>query len=325
MKEVRYNLSTKFYFKEDSLYIFSLGKKITLKFDRNMYDFFIFLEEHVVINDIYKVATQFWLHPKLLELFFFLEIIIPRSNHWGVEALWFDSLAKNPSVSAFSSELSQDELLALYKTIPSNFVNSFTDHLQSFKKYSFNMLKCEGSLQRHFSDRITKASLPWVSLERMLSIIYNIFSLHISPHNFYGSWWGFYSIFPVIFVNDDKLLVYNKYDDCFYFKQIDGIYNLYINNCLIANTSIDFSSYTYHIVLVSSFVPILKKYWNRGYKYIQMETWSIWTLCRLFFASYNVSHVEIQGYFDDPVYSLLSHHANIIKDKILVCHTISCN
>jgi len=59
MKEVRYNLSTKFYSKENSLFIFVSEKKLSLKFSKNIYDFFVFLAEHIIINDIQNIITKF--------------------------------------------------------------------------------------------------------------------------------------------------------------------------------------------------------------------------------------------------------------------------
>jgi hypothetical protein len=59
MEEVRYNLSTKFYIKGDSLLVFSAEKQITLNFCQNIYDFFVFLEEKVIITNISNVAARF--------------------------------------------------------------------------------------------------------------------------------------------------------------------------------------------------------------------------------------------------------------------------
>jgi hypothetical protein len=282
------------------------------------------LEEKVIITNISNVAARFWIHPKLLKIFFFLNIIISRTNDWGTEALRFDALAKNPSIVS-PSWLSQSELYSLYQAIPSSFLDSFTDHLWSFEKYSFKPIECRGDLQKYYSYRTIKDIPPWISLEKMLSIMYTIFSWNAFEHHFYGSWGGFYSIFPIIIVNDNQLFLYSKDDNCFYTKHIHNIYSTYIKDCLIANDLIDFSLYKYHIILVANFSLIFKKYGNRGYKYIQMEAGSIWTLCRLFFSNYNIPHVEIQGYLDNVLHSFLSQHLNMVREKTLVCHTICCN
>ena len=76
---------------------------------------------------------------------------------------------------------------------------------------------------------------------------------------------------------------------------------------------------------MSAYQATLSKYSNRGYKYIQMEAGALATLIRQYTANLNIPQLEIQGYFDQVLMSILEQKLGINKEKTLLVHTMCLN
>lgn len=186
-------------------------------------------------------------------------------------------------------------------------------------------IKISYKIQRTNSTRKNQPdSLSWHhALQDMLYIVRELFSFSWEKGLFYGSWGGFYSIFPILITNQNQIVIYDKYKDIFLWKTGNGVFKTLLK-CYLYTEGNDFSLFPFHIILASAYEGVLNKYGNRGYRYLQMEAGAIGTLIRQMCGNMKIPQLEVQGYEDKKIWQLLKNYIDFQENKGLILHLIAC-
>ncbi len=326
MKVARYNLTTKFYIKDQKIVVAVNGLRIKIDYSDSIYNFLVALEENQIIEDVNIIVESYKINLKLIDLLYNIWVIINLDMGIWLESVRFHKIISNPSICTFPEQSLESYINSIYKNISSYFYDCF-EYYHNLERYNIWLyFSFDWIIKKYKSTRKSWGleANSTIETDKILSLMNNIFSLKNWSNHLYGSGWWFYSIFPVVVCEDDFLFIYDKYNDSFVCKKSMGVYNEYIDSLIVDKWN-DFSKYQFHIILVSAYDGVLRKYWNRWYKYIQMEAWAIGTLIRQFLCGENIPYLELQGFFDEKIADLLGSHLWVLKNKSLVCHTICCN
>ena len=315
---------TRFYKKGENLVIRLNTLELQIPFDQCLYDFLVEISEVITVSDVESLLKQYSISPKIILLFLKIGILLSPETQLGREALIFHKWIANPSFLNFSEQVDPKNLDKIYAQIPYYFYDCFDQKGFSIIKYDQQWNK-NYFIQRTKSTR--KSSIDFssrsYSLALFLKAIKNIFALSWESGLFFWSAWWFYSLFPVIVTNQNEIFIYDKYKNEFLIKRDSAVFEDFLS-CYLYAEGTDFSLFSFHIVLVSSYVGCFNKYGNRGYRYIQMEAWAIWVLFRQICANIKIPQLEVQGYDDRKINQFLKKYINFNEDKGLVLHVIAC-
>lgn len=103
MKTVNFNLITKFYKKEQYVYICLHTLEVQLTFSQNLYDFLITASKQVHIPDIEILQKEYKIDQKIIMLLHKMEVLIAPEDQLGKEALIFHKWIEKPIFIKFSS------------------------------------------------------------------------------------------------------------------------------------------------------------------------------------------------------------------------------
>lgn len=323
MGNVRLNQMIKRYHNENSLNIFVDSKKITIPSQAALNNLFIdFIEKFSSIS-IDEIILNYKISEKLVLLLVKLNILISIDNCDWPESKVFHDMVKNPSSAILLEQLDEQYVTKIYQNISWYFYDSLWNFTQ--KKYEFESMVLDDKLLLKYtssSRRDTDSNNFIDKKNEILSLTKYIFSVNWEQHIYWSAWW-FYNIYPILIFNDDSFFCFDKYVNYFYSWKNNKLFKQ-ISECFIPSEFNYFHRYQCYIIFLSCYKWVLSKYGNRGYKYIQMEAWSIATLFRQWCANLWIGQVEIQWYFDDKMFDIVSN-LGISKDKTLLIHTMCLN
>jgi len=326
---IRYNLLTKFFIKDNLLIISNPThtKKLKIWYEKRFYNFLVFCENKIFITykDIQKYNIPQWFIKILLHFNF----LTKEKNNWW-EAIFYNEIEENPSKTL--NTLSKKEINILYKNIEIG-IGEFIDNWYQKIYQDIKELKIkidETALSQLHSERLEEDK--WIfKQEDMISMIKTIFwkrkkeKLFNIQRSFFKFWsgGGLYSIFPIIITKNNDVIIYDHFNENFFIKRKQGIYDDFIKNVLIP-CSINFSAYNYFVILTSQYTNVYHKYGNRWYRLLLLESWEISFMVRLLCWAKNKSHVEIQWFFDQELQNILDKGMNLLcTDRLLPLHILA--
>lgn len=329
--KVRYNIFTRFYIEDDSIIVKVLwfDEFIKIWYNKNIYDFFVFLEKIIFISDTDIKKHQ--INQELIKLFIHYKILIEYTDNSWIESICFDKFIKNPNF--LLKWLNKNELNNLYYDVE-DWLSSLINK-DNLLKYNLPLHEIKFSINEEtFKDIWTKRLLEETDdydLDGMLNIVNYIFLPRYKKEIFgmnrtfykFWSWGGINSIFPITITKYDDVFVYEKFSWEFFTKKIPWIYENLINDGLITSDT-NFHAYNYFVILCSHSKNVFWKYWNKWYKLALLEVWQISFMFRLFCWYFKKPHVELQGFYDDKIYTLLKCNKLFNNEKdILLAHVLA--
>ena len=323
MSNVRLNQMIKWYNNRNNLNIFVDSKKITLPSQESLSTLFIDFTENFSSISIDEIILNYKIPEKLVLFLIKLNILISIDNSDWPESKYFHNMVKNPSPTILMEQMDDQYVSNIYKNIKKYFYDSIWDITN--KKYESKYMDLNNKLLLKHTNSSRKDANSDKSIDKkneILSLTRYIFSPNWELHLYWSAWW-FYNIYPLLIFNDDSFFCFDKYIDYFYTWKNNKLFKQ-ISECFISSNFNDFYNYQCYIIFLSCYKWVLSKYSSRGYKYIQMEAWSIATLFRQWCANLWIGQVEIQWYFDDKIFDIISN-LGIHKDKTLLIHTMCLN
>ena len=307
----------------NNLNIFVESKRLIIPSQESLNNLLIDLIEKFSSISIDEVVLKYKIPKKLVLLLIKLNVLISIDNWDWPESKLFHNITKNPSSTLLTQQVDEQYINKIYQNIPWYFYDSLWNFTR--KKYQFNTIDLDNKLVvKHTNScrrEITSNSLIDKKAE-ILSLTQYIFSINWGQH-LYGSAWWFYNIYPLLIFNDDSFFCFDRYKKYFYNWMNKWVFEQFFK-CFIPSNFNDFLRYQCYIIFLSCYKWFLFKYGNRWYKYIQMEAWSIATLFRQGCANLWIGQVEIQWYFDDKMFNIISN-LGINKDKTLLIHSMCLN
>lgn len=165
MKRVNFNLTTKFYIKWNNIVLLVWSHKILIQYTQSFYDFLVYLQENICIDDIYIVSKNFSINNKLLDFRYELRVIITLNQWIWQESLWFDNVIKNPSLSSFIEQTNIEYINNIYHNIPNYFYESFIS-ISSFEEYLLaHIIASDDIVMKHiyyYLDPANANRLDWI-------------------------------------------------------------------------------------------------------------------------------------------------------------------
>ena len=323
MENIRINQMIRWYHNGNDLDIYVESKKITIPFQDSLNKLFTDFFEKFSSISIDEIISDYKIPKKLILLFIKLNIFISIDNCDWPEAKLFHDIAKNPSKTLLMEQMDEKYVAKIYENISWYFYDSLWGF--SHKIYRFKSINLDNKISLKYTNssrRETKSNTIKDKKTEILSLTKYIFSFNWESHLYWSAWW-FYNIYPILIFNDDSSFCFDKYKKCFYTWINKWIFKK-ISECFIPSDFNDFSRYQSYIIFLSCYKWVLSKYGNRWYKYIQMEAWAIATLFRQWCANLWIGQVEIQWYFDDKMFDIISN-LGIHKDKTLLIHSMCLN
>lgn len=135
-------------------------------------------------------------------------------------------------------------------------------------------------------------------------------------HLLYWSWWWFYSVFQIIVTSDNLVIITDKYNNVMYQYNTPNIFELF-KDSIIPMDWVNLDSYNAIIILISDTSLLFKKYWNKWYHFLLLESGAISLLFRLFFSErwylelwgYNYNEIlnKIKIFFIDTETLMITH------------------
>lgn len=322
----RTNMFFKFYLKDKNIIFGNLLYNFIIKNNSKIIELFIFLLEKK--NFSYHDLQIFWVSEKFIELLMESKIIVNPSTNWWVESEIFEKMNYNPINSHIS--LSEENLEILYKKIEKWLKWKVND---DFKKISlYNNIEFtinQYQFSKVWSDRINKNNKSIWDIDKIIQIVHFIFHERAKKISFkklkkfykFWSWWWINSVFPVIISKDDHLIIYDKFSNTIYKKNIKWIHKDVANECFV-DCSISFESYDCIIFLFSDYNNVSLKYWNRWYKLVLLETWQISYMFRLINWILDVSHVEIQWIYENKINNIIKKNDVFVDFSPMFIHCL---
>jgi len=319
---MRYNTLTKFYKKDNQIVVTTISKRMCLPYSDTVYDMFVFFEENIFIKENFFV--QYNISQKMVNLFLYLQILVNEKFNVWIESFSYDKVLQNPSILLKS--INEKELNEIYSGVNGVFYWCIRG---DWKLYEWNIYSAFYSINGWLSISSTRKELnknyAKIALWDFLFINKNIFSLQSDVWLMYWSWGWFYSVSNIIISKDDFIYFFDKYNNQYLFQIIPWIFQEYVSSCLIKfDNKTSFESYEYHVVLFSIFQSVFEKYWNRWYRYIQIESGAIWSLFRNYLWSNGLPYLELQWFIEWNIFDLLQKYDLIDINKIILTHTICC-
>ena len=315
---MKYNILSKFYIKDDYIIVKNYSYKITIPYTPDIYNFLIYLEEYIYFDKI--IIHTYHISEKLITLLSKIDIIIIEEYNSWIESLWFDSIIQNPPI--WFKNITDKDLWIIYENITHSFYQSFNkEEWHIYINYNNKIplitlnSKCSSTRKKVNNNTIEKDFILWVND----TIVWDW-----KKYVLYGSGWWFYSISSIIVNQNDYIYLFDKYKQIYFYRHIPWFFKDYTTNCLIPNNETNFQSYTSHVILFSVFRWVFQKYWNRWYRYIQIESWSIGCLWRQYMNHYNIPYLELQWFLEQNIYKLFKRYNIIDINKIIITHTIAC-
>ncbi len=276
-----YNLLTQFYKKQDTIILKALEQTITIEGNDSLYDFLVYALENPRITP--EDIQRFNVNDTMIEFLVQYTYLIPVGHYnKGTEALMFHNYISNPnnhSILVNDNNLKDlyghqsDRLLQLINRK----VFSISDDIvmNSSTNNNLNISK------RGYSSRFTGSphSLDAPYLLSSLSYL----NMKMDSHYMYASGGGQYSVFQLIVTNQDEVLITNKEKLIIHKTTIQGLYRE-LSKSIIKLSEYDTSSYGAIVILLADTSLVFKKYSNRGYRYIMMESGSIGLLFRMMYS-----------------------------------------
>lgn len=260
---------------------------------------------------------------RVVDLLIKLWVFICLENCSGPEARHFHALVENPSLAYLPEQQEELFVSSLYQ----NLENFFFESLWKVKWWEVSTFSKNPDLifsfQPTHSTRKKRGEQRASQQKEILQMIATLCSSYQDEH-YYGSWGGLYSLYPVLIFRNDETYIFDRYQECFYQNDIPWIHQEIVSS-FIATEQNNFEAYECYVVFLSAYQATLSKYSNRGYKYIQMEAGALATLIRQYTANLNIPQLEIQGYFDQVLMSILEQKLGINKEKTLLVHTMCLN
>ncbi len=299
------------------------NQSITIEKNPQINDFLKNLEENIFFHS--NTLESFSLDDNFLRLLIELRIVTESDFNSWIEALCFDRIMSNPSSILRSldsiglHQIKADATTALRRNIGTNFV-----HLKSTEsKFSSNPDITASVFEKLGSTRLSNQNGE-NNQHELMGLIELIFKpIRDSEHFKFGSGWWLHSIFPLVICRTDDVIVYDKHHGSWYTLNISGVYEQYIQNCLVPCDT-NFKAYNYFVLLCSDTEAVFKKYGNRWYRLIMLECWEISFLFRLYSASFSKPHLELQWFYENRIYGMIKDNCIMKKmENLLLIHTIA--
>ena len=323
MQHIRLIQSIKWHQEGDKLLLFLWQQKITFPNTLGLSELFCEMQSWQKDYTREVLIEKYKLSSRVVDLLIKLWVFICLENCAGPEARYFHAFVENPS-SAYLPEQQEEKFIAsLYQ----NLEHFFSESLWEVKWWK--LLPFSKSFDLNFSLHPTHSTRKKIGEQRLshqkeiLQMITTLCSSYQDEH-YYGSWGGLYSLYPVLIFKNDEVYVFDRYQECFYQNVIPWLHKELVSS-FIATEQNYFEVYECYVVFLSAYQATLSKYSNRGYKYIQMEAGALATLIRQYTANLNIPQLEIQGYFDQVLMSILEQKLGINKEKTLLVHTMCLN
>lgn len=317
------NRLLKFYIKDNSI-IFKIvwsNKILKINFSSNLYEFLVYIEENVFFDlniiESYSISSNLIL---LLEK----ENFISKIEQTWIETSFIHSFIKNNNLNIIN-----DKWL---EKIYSSYFNTVKEILNIDKLFLFDWKIEDLKFKLNEKDFIKPKSIRlkdddlinYNNLKNILSVIKFIFKKDFNNNfkSLYASWWGLYSIFPVYVSRNDKVFIYDGFNDKFYYFSQKWIFNNLSEKWFIKSSFwIDFSKYNWFVLLLGNSNYVRKKYDNLWYILQLIEVWEIAYLFRLLSVRFDLKYLEVQWFYHTQVVSILEN-MDIFSKKVDLYHII---
>jgi len=317
---MRYNTLVQFENEWNSTIIKAGNHSIKIKYDKNIYNFLKYIKKNIYFSK--ETIEDFNITKNLIRLFLKLSIISNTIYNSWIESLDFDKTIRNPSKTFIP--LNENSLNNIYWNIYKNFIEAINKwDRKAYSQYKRKKITISCNWKRYSTRKKANIINKKIKINDMLSANNKI--LWNGKENLlYGSGWWMYSVSSVMIHNTDNVYLLNKHKKKYIYKHIPWIFKEYTDICLINDPLNDFRLYEYHIILFSVFKSVFNKYWNRWYRYIQIESWAIGCLRRNYLCSKSIPYLELQWFIENNIYALFEKNNILNTNNVLITHTICC-
>lgn len=317
----RFNYSVHFFMHNDKIVIMAWGQKITLWWSSTLYEFLVYCLTNIHVST--KDIEDHGISSAMLELLLQYEILHLTSTYqnWA-EALSLHTLAYNPNKLSTNVRESDIEIIHINrrKRLSELLKDSFMSQSQTLLFDGiWDLQNIDLSTSGLHSTRLLKTQHPAIDSDYLMSSLKYIHSKHDS-HQIYGSGWGMYSVFSLVVISDDVLMIVDNHQKVLYKSTISWLFSD-LGKAILPDKEYDAKGYNAFVILISDTLSVFQKYGNRWYRFVLMESGSIGLLRRILYSER--WYLELWGYEDKKIFDALQSHQVFtdIKD-LIVTHFI---
>lgn len=315
----RYNFSVHFFTQEGKIIILSWEKKLSIWGSVSLYDFLIYCLNNIHIS--VEILEKYNISSAMLELLIQHNIILPVDTYQsGIESLNFHNNSHHlTKLTSPVHELNIDQLYGQIQDNLSKNINTdlfLQENLLSFDSVATikTDLMNESSVN-FYTTRLLEKNHSVIDINYLHAALKYINSRH-NDHFIYWSWWWFYSTFSIAITSEDLVIITDKHKQVMYQSKIKGIFEQ-VSSLVLPTIRINASSYNSIVLIVSDTSLVLKKYGNKWYKFLTMETGAIGLLRRMLYGKrwyaeiwwykYKELMQSIESFFTDSKSLILTH------------------
>jgi hypothetical protein len=312
MWHYRYNVFVHFLKEESNIIFYVPWKTISCTYQEYIYNFLVFILKKW--HCTYDLIQKHWISDSMLHFFLIYNILLDEthSNKWG-ESLWFHIHSSNPNI--IDHTLTQKEIDNIYKEYLDSYKNSITSGYQriwneqtlSLKQYTL------------WSTRQKNNHIKKIDRTYLLSCLSTINRRH-NNHKLYWSAWWFYAVNQLVITKRWECFFVCWYDGHIYSKHISAPFDSF-SSWIFDDEDYNLSWYTCIVFLVANTEYVFAKYGNRWYRFIMIESGSIWCMFRNFYSE--KWYLELGWYHDKVCLSAISDlWLFTVTPHTIVSHTI---
>ncbi len=316
LKKMRINNLARFFHKDKEIIIKTYTWETVITYSAEVYDFIVHIFLTHQIPSVYYPRKD-----SILKLLHQINFILPDECwNYPLESLESHAFWNNPTLTY--QELSVEEMNYIYNNIWNTLSNAI--NLSDFNEINVNPVIYNASTRHNSHWKSVRFSF-WEEnsskflAEEYTALLMSIFKKNNEWHQRYGSGGWLYSVFPILILKDSSVALYDIHNQKIYTTHIEWSYDNIVSSILPQDN--DFSQYNAYILLCSNPEFVFKKYGNRGYRYILMESGAIGSITRNDAIQFQKWYLEIQWFLDHKIWSIITN-CRYQNHDIFILHLI---